>query len=99
MALVVGSLGRSSSPTPPTRRMTPADAIVFDKASSDSLDARIEIAYVSARGGAVVSLTAASKAGMVAAEPRWSPDGSRVAFVMSPGVNSPDTWVTVTSMR
>jgi Tol biopolymer transport system component len=66
------------------RQSPPPDAIVFDKATSDSLDARIEIAYVPAGGGAVVSLTTASKAGMVAADPRWSPDGSRVAFVMSP---------------
>lgn len=88
ITLAVGSLGRSaspsSSPTPPTRLTPPADAIVFDKAANDSLDARIEIAYVPARGGAVVSLTTAWKAGMVATEPGWSPDGSRVAFVMSP---------------
>jgi Tol biopolymer transport system component len=57
---------------------------VFDEAASDSLDARIEIAYAPARGGAVVPLTSASKRGTVAAEPRWSPDGSRIAFVMSP---------------
>ena len=67
-----------SAPTPP------ADAIVFDRAASDSLDARIEIAYVPAGGGAVVSLATTGKDGMVAAEPRWSPDGSRIAFVMSP---------------
>jgi Tol biopolymer transport system component len=82
IALVARSRGRptsqSSAPTPP------ADAIVFDKAVSDSLDAPIEIARVPAGGGAVVSLTTASKHGMVAAEPRWSPDGSRIAFVMSP---------------
>jgi len=64
--------------------MPPADSIVFDEAASDSLDARIEIAYVPAGGGPVVSLTTALKGGMVAAEPRWSPDGSRIAFVMSP---------------
>ncbi len=82
IALAVISLGRSSSPSAsPT---PPPDAIVFEKAASDSLDAPIEIAYVSARGGAVVPLTVALKAGMVAAEPRWSPDGSRIAFVMSP---------------
>ncbi len=88
IVLALGSLSRSasssSSPTPSTRLTPPADAIVFDKAASDSLDARIEIAYVPARGGAVVSLTTAWKAGRVAAEPRWSPAGSRIAFVMSP---------------
>lgn len=87
-ALPVSSQGRSSSPstspTRSTRLAPPAHAIVFDQAASDSLDARIELAYVPARGGAVVSLTKASKHGMVAAEPRWSPDGSRIAFVMSP---------------
>jgi Tol biopolymer transport system component len=61
-----------------------AAPIVFDRAASDSLDAPIEIASVPSGGGAVVSLTAAGKNGMVAAEPRWSPDGSRIAFVMSP---------------
>jgi Tol biopolymer transport system component len=66
------------TPTPP------ADAIVFDKAANDSLDAQIEIVYVPAGGGAVVSLTTARTDGMVAAEPRWSLDGSRIAFIMSP---------------
>jgi Tol biopolymer transport system component len=80
ITLTVSSLGRSSSPSySPT---PPADAIVFDKASNDSLGARIEIAYVPARGGEVVPLTTAGKAGMVAAEPRWSPNGSQIAFVM-----------------
>ncbi len=76
---------RGASSVHPTRSSAPpADAIMFDKATSDSLDARIEIAYVPAAGGAVVSLTAAGKDGMVASEPRWSPNGSRIAFVMSP---------------
>lgn len=85
ITLAVSSLGRSaSSPTAPTRLTPSAHAIVFYKAASDGLDARIEIAYVSARGGAVVPMTTAWKARMVAAEPRWSPDGLRIAFVMSP---------------
>jgi TolB protein len=62
----------------------PTDAIVFSQADSDSLDARIEVAFVAAGGGDVVTLTSAWKKGMVAAEPRWSPDGSRIAFVTSP---------------
>jgi TolB protein len=62
----------------------PADAIVFAHAEGDGLDTQIEIAYVSAGGGDSHLLTAASKDGMVAAEPRWSPDGSQIAFVMSP---------------
>lgn len=85
VALSVSSPGRSTSPsTPPTRPAPPAHAIVFDEATSDSLDARIEIAYVPAGGGTVVPLTTAGSDGMVAAEPRWSPDGSRIAFVISP---------------
>jgi Tol biopolymer transport system component len=32
----------------------------------------------------VVLTPAEKKDGKVAAEPRWSPDGSRIAFVMSP---------------
>lgn len=62
----------------------PRDAIVFDNATSNGLDARIELAYVPDRGGAVVPVTQAWRHGMVAAEPRWSPDGSQIAFVMSP---------------
>lgn len=81
-ALIASSLGRS--PSPSATPSPPADAIVFAKATSDGLDARIEIAYVSASGGPVVSLTKASRHRMVAAEPRWSPDGSRIVFVMSP---------------
>jgi hypothetical protein len=61
----------------------PADAIVFSMAKTDGLDARIEIAYVPATGGPVVALTDA-KEKMIASEPTWSPDGSRIAFVMSP---------------
>jgi len=87
VALPVSSHGRFTSRsawTRSTRLAPPAHAIVFAEAASDSLDARSEIAYVSARGGAVVLLTNASKHGMMAAEPRWSPDGSRIAFVMGP---------------
>lgn len=88
IAWAVGSAGRSASRsaarTSSTRLAPPAAAIIFDTASSDSVDARIEIAYVRAGGGAVVPLTSAWKSGMVAAEPRWSPDGSQIAFVMSP---------------
>ena len=61
-----------------------ADAIVFARATSESLDARIEIAYVSATGGPVVALTDAWKHKMIASDPTWSPDGSQIAFVMSP---------------
>jgi Tol biopolymer transport system component len=78
--LIAFAEGPSSSSTD----QPPANAIIFDKAASDSLDARIEIAYVPAGRGAVVPLTTAGKDGMVAAEPRWSPDGSRIAFVLSP---------------
>ena len=83
-----GVLQRIAVPSPARNTRSaltpPAGAIVFANAASDSLDARIEIAYVRARGGVVVALTRGDKDGMVAAEPRWSPDGSRIAFVMSP---------------
>lgn len=79
----------ASGPTRPAHQSgsaaaPPANAIVFANATSDGLDARIEIAYVPASGGAVVTLTDAAKQRMVAAEPSWSPDGSQIAFVMSP---------------
>jgi Tol biopolymer transport system component len=91
--VLLGHLRKAGSPPAASKRAAawvhktrspPADAIVFARAASDGLDARIEIAYVPAGGGAVVSLTTAGTDGMVAAEPRWSPDGSRIAFVMSP---------------
>jgi dipeptidyl aminopeptidase/acylaminoacyl peptidase len=82
IALAVRALGRS--PAPPAAPRPTAHAIVFGLASSDSLDARYEIASVAPGGGDVVPLTSAGAHGMVAAEPRWSPDGSRIAFVMSP---------------
>jgi TolB protein len=82
IALAVSSLARSSPPS--SSPMPPADAIVFDMASSDSLGALVEIAYVPAGGGSVVPLTTAGDAGMVAEQPRWSPDGSQIAFVMGP---------------
>lgn len=62
----------------------PSNAIAFAKATSDGLNARIEIAYVAASGGPVVALTDAWKHKMIASEPTWSPDGSQIAFVMSP---------------
>jgi Tol biopolymer transport system component len=80
----VGVDAASPLPAPGSAAPPPTDAIVFAKATSDGLNARIEIAYVSATGGPVVALTDASKHNMIAAEPTWSPDGSRIAFVMSP---------------
>jgi Tol biopolymer transport system component len=74
----------SASATPGSVATPPADAIAFAKATSDSLDARIEIAYVPATGGPVVALTDARKHKMIASDPTWSPDGSQIAFVMSP---------------
>jgi Tol biopolymer transport system component len=62
----------------------PSDAIVFARAQGDSLETPIELAYVPSSGGEVVLLTNAEAHRMVAAEPRWSPDGSRIAFVRSP---------------
>ncbi len=76
--------GDHATAPPATGSAPPADAIVFDAAAGDSLDAPIGIAYVAASGGAVGSLHAAVSKGMVAAEPRWSPNGNRIAFVRSP---------------
>jgi Tol biopolymer transport system component len=72
----------TSSPSPSALE-PPADAVVFAQADSDSTDAQIEIAYVPASGGEVQALTRAWGEGAVAAQPRWSPDGSRIAFVMT----------------
>jgi Tol biopolymer transport system component len=74
----------SASATPGALAAPPANAIAFAKARSDGLNARIEIAYVPASGGPVVALTDAWKHKMIASYPTWSPDGSRIAFVMSP---------------
>jgi Tol biopolymer transport system component len=84
-AFTLQSGSRSPASVPPVARSAPpADAIVFASAASDSLDARSEIAYVPATGGTVISLLGAPKKTMAAAEPHWSPDGSRIAFVRSP---------------
>ena len=73
--LVSAALG---APAPPT------GAIVFASAPGSAIAAPSEIAYTSVVGGPVVDLTHAGRRGMVAAEPRWSPDGSRIVFVMAP---------------
>lgn len=77
-APTASALERSAPSAPPK------DAVVFADAASDSLDARSEVAYVPAHGGPLVTLTDASMRRTVAAEPRWSPGGSRIAFVMAP---------------
>lgn len=74
----------SASATPRAAAPPPADAVAFAKAASDGLNARIEIAYVSASGGPVIALTDAWKHKMIASDPTWSPNGSQIAFVMSP---------------
>jgi Tol biopolymer transport system component len=96
LLVVLGGGGRSHSPRSRGNRAAasarkvgstaapPSDAIVFARATSDGVDAHIEIADVPASGGAVVPLTSVAKHGMVAAEPRWSADGARIVFVMSP---------------
>jgi Tol biopolymer transport system component len=68
----------------PAATQPPADAILFALAESDSTDAPIELAYVPSSGGEVVPLTDVGVDGTVVAEPRWSPDGTQIAFVMSP---------------
>lgn len=58
----------SASATPGPVATPPADAIAFANAASDSLDARIEIDYVSATGGPVVALTDAWKHKTIASD-------------------------------
>jgi dipeptidyl aminopeptidase/acylaminoacyl peptidase len=79
-----GADAASASATPGFIASPPADAIAFAKATSDSVNTRIEIAYVPATGGPVVALTDAWKHKMIASDPTWSSDGSQIAFVMSP---------------
>jgi Tol biopolymer transport system component len=74
----------SASPAAGSRLTPPPNAIAFAKATTDGLNARIEIAYVAASGGPVVDLTDAWKHKMITSNPTWSPDGSQIAFVMSP---------------
>jgi Tol biopolymer transport system component len=79
-----GPNAASAPPAAGSGSAPPSNAIAFAKATSDGLNARIEIAYVAASGGPVVELTDAWKHKMIASDPTWSPDGSQIAFVMSP---------------
>jgi dipeptidyl aminopeptidase/acylaminoacyl peptidase len=70
----------SSEPSPVE---IPVEAIVFSTAQSDRTDAPVALAAVSAAGGPVIPLPTLG-GGLGAAEPAWSRDGQRLAFVGGP---------------
>jgi TolB protein len=94
VALVVATVGiglavRAFSGGPPQRTPQPATSvprgtIAFVRVAGDRIDAAKEIYLMDADGSGARALTDAGADRMAAAEPAWSPDGSKIAFVLGP---------------
>jgi Tol biopolymer transport system component len=94
VALVVATLGiglairaftgGSAQRTPKPATSVPRGAIAFVRVAGDAIDAAREIYLADPDGSGVRALTDAGADGMGAAEPAWSPDGTKIAFVLGP---------------
>jgi Tol biopolymer transport system component len=94
LALVVATLGiglavraftgGSAQRTPEPATSVPRGAIAFVRVAGDAIDAAREIYLADPDGSGVRALTDAGADGMAAAEPAWSPDGAKIAFVLGP---------------
>lgn len=94
VALVVATLGiglavraftsGSAQRIPKPATSVPRGAIAFVRVAGDAIDAAREIYLVDPDGSGVRALTDAGTDGMAAAEPAWSPDGTKIAFVLGP---------------
>jgi len=76
--------GGSTRRTPQSATSVPRGAIAFVRVASDAIDAAREIYLTDPDGSGVRALTDAGADGMAAAEPAWSPDGTKMAFVLGP---------------
>jgi Tol biopolymer transport system component len=79
-AFVGGSAQRTQQPA----NAVPSGTIAFVRVAGDSIDATREIYLMDPDSSGVRALTDAGADGMAAAEPAWSPDGTKIAFVLGP---------------
>jgi TolB protein len=77
-------IGGSAQRAPQPATSVPAGAIAFVGVGGDAIDAAREIYLANPDGSGVRALTNAGADGMAAAEPAWSPDGTKMAFVLGP---------------
>ncbi|MGH2650262.1 MAG: hypothetical protein ACRDHS_13490 [Actinomycetota bacterium] len=77
-------IGGSAQRSPQPVMSVPRGAIAFVRVAGDAIDAAREIYLTNPTGSEVRALTDAGADGMAAAEPAWSPDGSKMAFVLGP---------------
>jgi TolB protein len=75
-------IGGSAQRTPQPATSVPRGAIAFVRVAGDAIDAAREIYITNPDGSGVTALTDAGADGMAAAEPAWSPDGTKMAFVL-----------------
>ncbi len=83
IGLVVRAFGGTAGKNPQPATSVPHGAIAFVRVAGPAIDAAREIYLMEPDGSGVRALTDAGAEGMVAAEPAWSPDGTRMAFVRS----------------
>jgi hypothetical protein len=83
IGLVVRAFGGTAGKNPQPAISVPSGAIAFVRVAGPAIDAAREIYLMEPDGSGVRALTDAGSDGMVAAEPAWSPTGTRIAFVLS----------------
>jgi len=83
IGLVVRAFRGTAGRNPQPAISVPSGAIAFVRVAGPDLDAAREIYLMESDGSGVRALTDAGADGMVAAEPAWSPAGTRIAFVLS----------------
>jgi len=83
IGLVVRAFGGTHEKNPQPAISVPHGAIALVRVAGPAIDAAREIYLMEPDGSQVRALTDAGAEGMVAAEPAWSPDGTRMAFVLS----------------
>jgi hypothetical protein len=89
-------VGGSPQRTPQPVTAVSGGSIAFVRVAGDSIDAAKEIYLMDSDGSGVRALTDAGADGMAAAEPAWSTDGTKIAFVLAPRSTWARTRATVT---